>query len=97
MVAWIRLRPSHDPLCVTVGDLGEATRGLKGEEAMRSFLRRHLSHVVLVASAAALVAVPSALGSHVTDGVDVKVTQDNSNVDGGTPNPSFDARNRQSN
>ena len=64
---------------------------------MRSFLRRHLTHVVLVASAAALVAVPSALGSHVTDGTDVKVTQDNNNVDGGTPNPSFDARNRQSN
>ncbi len=64
---------------------------------MRSFLRRHLTHVVLVASAAALVAVPSALGSHVTDGIDVKVTQDNNNVDGGTPNPSFDAQNRQSN
>jgi hypothetical protein len=27
----------------------------------------------------------------------VKVTRDNSNVDGGTPNPGFDARNRQSN
>ena len=46
---------------------------------------------------AALVAVPSALGSHVTDGTDVKVTLDNNNVDGGTPNPSFDAQNRQSN
>ena len=64
---------------------------------MRSFLRKHLTHLVLVASAAALVAVPSALGSHVTDGTDVKVTQDNNNVDGGTPNPSFDAQNRQSN
>jgi len=64
---------------------------------MRSFLRQHLTHLVLVASAAALVAVPSALGSHVTDGTDVKVTQDNNNVDGGTPNPSFDAQNRQSN
>ena len=66
---------------------------------MRSFVRRHLSHVVLVASAAALVAVPSALGSHVTDGTDVKVTQDNNNVDGGLANvtPSKDAQNRQSN
>ena len=64
---------------------------------MRSFLRKHLTHLILVASAAALVAVPSALGSHVTDGTDVRVTQDNLNVDGGTPNPSFDAQNRQSN
>ena len=32
-----------------------------------------------------------------TDGTDVKVTLDNNNVDGGTPNPSFDAQNRQSN
>jgi hypothetical protein len=64
---------------------------------MRSFLRRHLHVAVLAVSAAAFVAVPSALGSHVTDGTDVKVTQDNSNVDGGTPNPGFDAQNRQSN
>jgi hypothetical protein len=38
-----------------------------------------------------------ALGAHVTDGADVKVTNDNNNVDGGTPTPSFDAQNRQSN
>src|SRR5215211_2441082 len=34
---------------------------------------------------------------HAVDGTDVKVTNDNNNVDGGTPNPSFDAQNRQSN
>ena len=64
---------------------------------MRLLLRQHLTHVLLVATAFALLAVPSALGSHVTDGIDVKVTNDNNNVDGGTPNPSFDAQNRQSN
>jgi hypothetical protein len=64
---------------------------------MRSFLRRHLSSAVLVAAAVVLVAVPSALGAHATTGTDVKVTHDNSNVDGGTPNPGFDAQNRQSN
>ncbi len=31
------------------------------------------------------------------DGIDVKVTNDNNNVDGGTPTPSFDAQNRQAN
>ena len=36
-------------------------------------------------------------GSHATQGTDVKVTNDNNNVDGGTPNPGFDAQNRQSN
>ena len=34
---------------------------------------------------------------HANDGTDVKVTNDNNNVDGGTPNPGFDAQNRQSN
>ncbi len=44
-----------------------------------------------------LLAVPSSIAGHAVDGVDVKVTNDNNNVDGGTPNPSFDAQNRQSN
>jgi hypothetical protein len=65
---------------------------------MRSFARQHLRRAVLVAAASVLViAVPSALGAHATEGTDVKVTLDNNNVDGGTPNPSFDAQNRQSN
>jgi hypothetical protein len=42
-------------------------------------------------------AVPSAVGGHVVGGVDVKVVNDNNNVDGGTPNPGFDANNRQQN
>lgn len=59
---------------------------------------RRPSHVAgLAALAVAMLLVPSALGAHVTDGTDVKVTNDNSNVDGGTPNPGFDAQNRQSN
>ena len=43
------------------------------------------------------VVVPSAMASHAADGADVKVTLDNNNVDGGTPNPGFDAKNRQAN
>jgi hypothetical protein len=50
--------------------------------------------VVLVVS---LIMTTVAYASHVTGGSDVKITNDNNNVDGGTPNPSFDAQNRQSN
>src|SRR5512136_2737706 len=49
---------------------------------------------ILIAS---LAFAPYAQASHVIAGVDVKVTHDNNNVDGGTPNPGFDAQNRQSN
>jgi hypothetical protein len=54
---------------------------------------------VLLAAALAGVLNPTtvALAAHVTDGTDVKVTLDNNNLDGGTPNPGFDAQNRQSN
>jgi len=38
-----------------------------------------------------------ALAGHAVPGADVKVTNDNNNADGGTPNPGFDAQNRQSN
>jgi hypothetical protein len=44
-----------------------------------------------------LLIAATALASHVAGGTDVKVTHDNNNVDGGTPNPSFDANNRQAN
>ena len=50
--------------------------------------------VVLVAS---LVLATVAYASHATGGSDVKITHDNNNADGGTPNPGFDAQNRQSN
>jgi hypothetical protein len=53
-----------------------------------------LGALAVVALAAA---VPGAMASHATGGTDVKVTRDNNNVDGGTPTPSFDANNRQSN
>lgn len=44
-----------------------------------------------------LILTPFAYASHVTGGPDVKVINDNSNLDGGIPNPGFDAKNRQSN
>ena len=44
-----------------------------------------------------LFATTSAAAEHASDGKDVKVTNDNNNVDGGTPNPSFDAQNFPSN
>ncbi len=50
--------------------------------------------IVLIAS---LVLATVAYASHATDGTDAKITNDNNNVDGGTPNPGFDAQNRQSN
>lgn len=49
--------------------------------------------------AASLAAAPPILGAHAIGGADVKVTNDNNNVDGGLANvtPSKDAQNRQSN
>ena len=63
-------------------------------------MRRRLSLVsAFVFLAGTLVLVPSVLGSHAIVGPNVKVTDDNSNVDGGIGNvtPSKDAQNRQSN
>jgi hypothetical protein len=55
--------------------------------------------VVSALFACALVFSPSVLGSHAVVGPNVKVTDDNNNVDGGLGNvtPSKDAQNRQSN
>src|SRR5512133_3577794 len=55
--------------------------------------------VVSAVFACALVFSPSVLGSHAVVGPNVKVTDDNNNVDGGLGNvtPSKDAQNRQSN
>src|SRR5262245_40888789 len=65
---------------------------------MPPFRRAHVVALgaILVGS---LLAAPSASASHAVDGVDVKVTDDNNNVDGGILNttPSKDASNRQSN
>ncbi|OGO37672.1 MAG: hypothetical protein A2W35_05655 [Chloroflexi bacterium RBG_16_57_11] len=52
---------------------------------------------VLVTTLALTLIVFSVALAAVVDGVDVKVTHDNNNVDGGVPNPSFDSRNRQQN
>jgi hypothetical protein len=54
---------------------------------------------VAIAGALSLLLGPTARAGHVVDGVDVKVTDDNNNVDGGVDNvtPSKDAQNRQSN
>jgi len=64
---------------------------------MLVLLRRPLRFLALVVCATGFALVPSALGAHAVGGADVKVTNDNNNSDGGTPNPSFDAQNRQSN
>ena len=63
----------------------------------RTFLQARLWLLLSVAIVASLVVVPAALASHATGSSDVKVTRDNNNVDGGLPNPGFDAQNRQSN
>lgn len=64
---------------------------------MSAMSRWPLRTLTVLGCVTALALVPSALGVHAVDGADVKVTNDNNNVDGGTPNPSFDAQNRQSN
>jgi hypothetical protein len=60
---------------------------------------RHRLALASILAAAALAGgqVAVAAPPTVVDGTDVKVTIDNNNVDGGTPNPSFDAQNRQAN
>jgi hypothetical protein len=63
-------------------------------------MRNRVSLVLVSALfACTLVFVPSVLGSHAVVGPNVKVTDDNHNVDGGIGNvtPSKDAQNRQSN
>jgi len=62
-------------------------------------LRSRLLFVLASLTVLSLVAVPFASAGHATGGSDVKVTDDNNNVDGGLANvtPSKDAQNRQSN
>ena len=59
---------------------------------VRSIKMLALSVVVI-----SLLVAPVVLASHAIGGADIKVTNDNNNVDGGTPNPGFDSQNRQSN
>src|SRR5919106_3813475 len=58
---------------------------------------RKFSVALTLAVVVSLIVSTTVIASHVVDGADVKVTNDNNNVDGGTPNPGFDAQNRQSN
>ena len=64
---------------------------------MRAPIRAGLSGLALAGLVLGI--GPTAIAGHVTDGTDVKVTDDNNNVDGGIANvtPSKDAQNRQSN
>jgi len=62
-----------------------------------SDFRRDLRYLIVLIVILALAVAPSTFGGHALGGADVKVTADNSNTDGGTPNPSFDKQNRQSN
>ena len=62
-----------------------------------SFQHKRFWMLLTIVALASLVLTSTALAAHVTAGADVKVTNDNNNVDGGTPNPGFDAQNRQSN
>ncbi|HLE14961.1 MAG TPA: hypothetical protein VI776_09445, partial [Anaerolineales bacterium] len=66
--------------------------------AFSRFSALHRSwRAALLVLAASLLVVTTAFAFAVNDGPDIKVTNDNNNVDGGTPNPGFDAQNRQSN
>jgi hypothetical protein len=66
---------------------------------MRIPRRTRLSWAALAAILVAFSGIPSAAAGHALDGVDVKVTDDNNNIDGGVANttPSKDASNRQAN
>ena len=66
---------------------------------MRTFFRPRLRLLALAGLALSLTLVPTVIGGHAVAGGDVKVTEDNNNVDGGNANttPSKDARNRQAN
>jgi hypothetical protein len=56
-----------------------------------------LSVALTLAVVLSLIFSTGVFAGHATDSADVKVTNDNNNVDGGTPTPGFDAQNRQSN
>ena len=59
----------------------------------------NVKRLLIALAAISLIVAPSAFAAHVVDGVDVKVTNDNNNVDGGPAavTPSKDAQNRQAN
>ncbi|HET7201999.1 MAG TPA: hypothetical protein VFI92_01405, partial [Steroidobacteraceae bacterium] len=66
-------------------------------QGINACIRSHPGLLVASFLVGSLVLPECAWAGHAVDSVDVKVTNDNNNVDGGTPNPGFDAQNRQSN
>ena len=62
-------------------------------------IQRQFKIAFIIVLLASLVLATVAYASHATDGADVKITNDNNNVDGGLASvtPSKDAQNRQSN
>src|SRR3990172_9217783 len=70
-----------------------------GESCMSSRVRRHFQILLMMVAAVSLITAPSIFAGHAGVGANVKVTDDNNNIDGGLANvtPSKDAQNRQSN
>jgi hypothetical protein len=66
-------------------------------QGINACIRSHPGLLVVSFLVGSLVLPECASAGHAVDSVDVKVTNDNNNVDGGTPTPGFDAQNRQSN
>ncbi|HLF74975.1 MAG TPA: hypothetical protein VI524_11550, partial [Anaerolineales bacterium] len=67
-------------------------------EEKGSKMKSHKISVALsIAVVMSLIVSISVFAGHAADGADVEITIDNNNVDGGTPNPSFDTQNRQAN
>ncbi len=64
-----------------------------------AFVRNVVQRGLVVIAVLSLVAVPTSFAAHAVGGADVKITNDNNNVDGGLANvtPSKDAQNRQAN
>jgi hypothetical protein len=68
-------------------------------QIFKTRFQRHLLILLVIVLITSLVLVTGVYAGHAIDGTDVKVTDDNNNVDGGIENvtPSKDAQNRQSN
>ena len=66
-------------------------------QAFNLRIQRQFKIAFIIVLVASLVLATVAYAGYATDGTDAKITNDNNNVDGGTPNPGFDAQNRQSN
>ena len=66
-------------------------------QGFNSHTHKHFKIAFITMIVASLVLASVAYAAHATDGPDAAITNDNNNADGGTPNPGFDAQNRQSN